>query len=119
MIATGWSGHLDFLNVDDCLLLGGEVKQIPKSAHWENIMIPESGWLEVDESHAYNALNQVFLDYDPHKTKAKKLGKVNREKFTINKMNELLNSMVDKYTSGMSTEVKLNLPKLQLKKEAV
>ena len=119
VIATGWSGHLDFLNVDDCLLLGGEVKQIPKSAHWENIMIPESGWLEVDESHAYNALNQVFLDYDPHKTKAKKLGKVNREKFTINKMNELLNSMVDKYTSGMSTEVKLNLPKLQLKKEAV
>ena len=38
---------------------------------------------------------------------------VNREKFTHKKMTELLNSVVDKYTGDIPSQVSLNLPKLK------
>ena len=115
VIATGWSGQLDFLNTDESLLLGGELVKVPESQVWQDIIIPESSWLEVNESHAYNAFNQLFLDYDTYKKYAKKLGNKNRNKFTLTKMKSELNLLVNKYTENLSTQVNLNLPKLQLK----
>jgi len=35
VICSGWSGQLDFLSQSDSLLLGGELKPVPKSQHWK------------------------------------------------------------------------------------
>ena len=37
----------------------------------------------------------------------------NRNKFTLNKMSELLNEVVSKYTKDMPSQVQLKLPKLK------
>ena len=37
----------------------------------------------------------------------------NRKKYTLDKMAELLNTIVEKYTKQLSTAVQLNLPKLK------
>ena len=37
----------------------------------------------------------------------------NRKKYTLNKMAELLNKIVDKYTEHLPSSVQLNLPKLK------
>ena len=113
IIATNWSGHVDFLDTEKSLLLGGEMKQVPKSQRWKDIIIDQSQWFVVDENQARGALNYVVENEYEVKYKGKSLMNVNREKFTHKKMTELLNSVVDKYTGDIPSQVSLNLPKLK------
>ena len=113
VIASNWSGHLDFLDENYSVLVGGELKQVPKSVVWENIIIPESQWFNADESQFGRALDYTFKNIHQAKNKAKTLMRDNREKFTHKKMTELLNKIVDKYSKNIPTQVGLNLPKLK------
>ena len=113
IIATNWSGHVDFLDTEKSLLLGGEMKQVPKSQRWKDIIIDQSQWFVVDENQARGALNYVVENEYEVKNKGKSLMNVNREKFTHKKMTELLNSVVDKYTGDIPSQVSLKLPKLK------
>ena len=113
VIASGWSGQMDFLSQDDSLLLGGELKQVPKSQHWKDIIIPESQWFNVNEQQAYKAMNYCFTNYDEVKEKALNLMKVNRDKFTLDKMTEKLGKIITPYIDKVPTQVQLQLPKLK------
>jgi septum formation topological specificity factor MinE len=113
VIATNWSGHLDFLNGNETVLLPGLLKNVPKSMVWKDIIIEESKWFNVDENAAYKAFNYVFDNIKEAKDKAKLLMDKNRNKFTLNKMCDELDNIVEKYTSNISSEVKINLPKLK------
>ena len=44
IIASGWSGHVDFLSPEFSILIGGEVKPVDKSAVVKDVLIPESSW---------------------------------------------------------------------------
>ena len=113
VMAPNWSGHLDFLCKTDSMLLGGELKQVPQSQHWKDIIIPESQWFNVNETQTYKALNYTFKNYDEVKKKALNLMKINRDKFTLNKMIKKLDKIVTEKTSHLSTQVGLQLPKLK------
>ena len=114
VIASNWSGHLDFLDTEKSILLGGDLQQVPQSVVWENIIIPQAQWFVVDELKFIRALTYVFEDSKNEvKNKAKALMKINRNKFTLRKMTELLNNIVDGYTKDMPTQVGFNLPKLK------
>ena len=113
VIASKWSGHMDFLSETDSLLLGGELKQVPKSVVWKDIIIPESQWFEVNETQSYKALNYCFEKYNKVNKKAKNLMKINRNKFTLNKMAEKLNEILTEKISNVPTQVELALPKLK------
>ena len=113
VIASAWSGQMDFLSDTDSLLLGGELKQVPASQHWKDIIIPESQWFNVNETQTYKALNYCFQNYDEVKTKALNLMKTNRNKFTLNKMSEKLDDIITKAISHIPSEVGLQLPKLK------
>ena len=113
VIASSWSGQMDFLSQDNSLLLGGELVQVPKSQHWKDIIIPESQWFNVNEQQAYKAMNYCFTNYDEVKEKALNLMKVNRDKFTLDKMTEKLDEIVTSYIDKSPSQVQLNLPKLK------
>ena len=113
VIATGWSGQLDFLDPEKSLIVPCELKTVPESVHWENIIIPDSKWADVSESTMYKAFNESFANNDKYKKQALDLGKENRDKFTLDKMTEQLDIIMEKYTKDMPTEVNLNLPKLK------
>tara|TARA_R110001592_G_scaffold228450_1_gene485001 strand:- start:219 stop:1556 length:1338 start_codon:yes stop_codon:yes gene_type:complete len=113
VIASAWSGHLDFLSKKDSMLIGGELKKVPKSQVWKDIIIEDSQWFNVNEQQAYKSLNHAFKNIDDVKEKAKNLMKVNRDKFTLNKMVERLDTIVTEKTSHMSTQVGIKLPKLK------
>jgi len=113
VVASNWSGQVDFLDTENSLLLSGELKKIPKSARWKDILIPESQWFYVNENTAYNALNYMFNNKYDIKNKAKLLMNTNRNKFTRNNMTKLLEEILDKHTKNISSEVKLKLPKLK------
>ena len=113
VIATNWSGHLDFLSDSDSMLLGGELKQVPKSLVWKDIIIPESQWFNVNETQAYKSLNYSFQNYDEVKKKAINLMKVNREKFTLNKMTEQLDEIISPIINKLPSQVGIKLPTLK------
>ena len=113
VITSGWSGQMDFLSQTDSMLLGGELINVPKSQHWKDIIISESQWFNVNEQQAYKAMNYCFEKYDEVKEKAKKLMKINRDKFTLNKMAEKLNEIVTPIIDKIPSQVGIKLPKLK------
>tara|TARA_R100001591_G_scaffold16556_2_gene22893 strand:- start:1103 stop:2446 length:1344 start_codon:yes stop_codon:yes gene_type:complete len=113
VIASAWSGQMDFLSEEHSMLLSGELRKVPKSQVWKDIIIEDSKWFYVNEQNAYNALNFCFTNYDKVKESAINLMKVNRKKFTLNKMSEELDKIVTPYLNKISTQVGLKLPKLK------
>jgi glycosyltransferase involved in cell wall biosynthesis len=113
VIASNWSGQVDFLDADKSLLLNGRIEQVPKSQVWKDIIIQQSHWFTVDEQQVIKAFTYVFENEHEVKNKGKSLMNVNRKFRTYKKMAELLNQIVEKSTQHISTEVGLKLPKLK------
>ncbi len=115
LITTAWSGQLDFTDKDLNILVGGELAQVPKSAVWENIIIEESQWFNVDENMARSALLHMHQNHSHWKSKAKTIMERNRKEFTLDKMTDKLKFILDKHMVGapqLSTAKDLTLPKL-------
>lgn len=118
IITTGWSGHLDFLDSQSSVLIGGELKQVPQSVVWENVIIPESAWLEVDPNMSANAMIEVMNHYNDWKSKAKDLAKRNKENFNYKAIRKQFWDLLDKYVPEFEEEktlVNLKLPELKKK----
>ena len=113
IITSNWSGHVDFLDDEKCLLLSGKLQQVPKSMVWKDIIIEESKWFVADESEVYKTLNYSFVEYDKLKAKADELFKVNVNKFTLSKMTEKLDDIITPHIDKVPTQVGLKLPKLK------
>jgi len=113
VIASGWSGHMDFLNVEDAVLVGGQLKEIHPSSVWDNILIKESSWFYPDAQQAANAMAAVFMDYETFHKKAKKLGKENSKKFSYKAIQQRTWELLDKYVPKFPKQVPLTLPKLK------
>lgn len=113
VIASGWSGHMDFLNAEDAVLVGGELKQIHPSAVWDNILIKESSWFYPDVQQCANALAAVFMDYETFRKKSAKLGKENFKKFSYKAIQQKTWELLDKYVPEFPKQVPLTLPKLK------
>jgi hypothetical protein len=58
-------------------------------------------------------MNHCFSNYDEVKEKALNLMKINRDKFTLDKMTEKLDNILIPYLDKVPTQVGLNLPKLK------
>lgn len=110
VIASGWSGHLDFLDFEFSTLVKGTLNQIPKKAVWDKILIKESQWFTVDENDAYKALQRTFKQKFDNKNKAKKLLEINKNKFKLDDMTIELKNILDKHVTTFS---ELKLPKLK------
>jgi glycosyltransferase involved in cell wall biosynthesis len=113
VIASGWSGHLDFLNSEEAVLVGGELRQLHDSSVWENILIKESSWFYPDAQQCANALAAVFMDYEIFRKKATKLGKENFKKFSYKNIQSRTWEIFDKYVPEFPKQVPLVLPKLK------
>jgi len=110
VIASNWSGHIDFLDPQMSTLLLGEVKQIHPSAVVQDMLIPESGWFTVDYVKASKVLEDVYKKYDKFVDGAKRQSYRSRTQFSLDKMSELLLSILDQ---KVPKPVELKLPQLK------
>ena len=113
VIASGWSGHMDFLTPNESVLVGGELKQIHPSAAWENVLIPESSWFRPDIQQSANALAAVFMDYETFRKRANKLGKENFKKFSYQNIQKRTWELLDQYIPEFPKQMSIVLPKLK------
>ena len=110
---SDWSGHLDFLDNANSILIPGKLDKVPSSQIWEDIITEESKWFYVNTGEAYKIFNYLFNNIDSIKKDAEKLRKTNINKFTLKNMSKKLDSIITKYTDKLPSEVKIKLPKLK------
>ena len=70
IIASGWSGHLDFLNPSFTYLLPGNLENVHPSAA-NNWLIRESKWFQVSNNHLSKSLKEVYSKYKQFSVKGK------------------------------------------------
>ena len=116
IICSAWSGQADFLDPNFSLLIGGELKPIHQSAVVKNVLIPESSWFQADNAQVGKGYKDIVKNYKKYLTKAKRLGHKNRTEFSYGKMVEKIDDYLTQYTSNLTKQVELNLPKLDLPK---
>jgi glycosyltransferase involved in cell wall biosynthesis len=112
VIASGWSGHIDFLDKDASILVGGELKQIHPSAVVPNMLIAESQWFAPNDGQAGYALKEVFENYKKYLPLAKKQANISKTKFSLDKMTERLSQILNEKTNPIPKFIPLTLPKL-------
>jgi glycosyltransferase involved in cell wall biosynthesis len=110
VIASNWSGHLDFLDAKMSVLLQGEVKQIHPSAVVEKMLLAESSWFTVNYNKASNVLVDVYKNYKKYLDGAKRQSYRSRTEFSLDKMAEKLLSTID---SKVPKPVEFKLPQLK------
>ena len=113
VIASGWSGHMDFLNSEDAILVGGELKQLHPSSVWDGVLIKESSWFAPDAQQSANAMAAVFMNYESFRKKAHKLGKENFKKFSYQTIQKRTWELLDKHVPEFPKQIPLVLPKLK------
>jgi hypothetical protein len=109
IIATAYSGHIDFLYMENTCLVGGTLKQIHPSAVVDNLLIKESSWFSPDVKQAEFYLRDVYEKYSKYEEKAKKQAHQSKTKFSFEEMKTLLGTYLDK----IPKQVGLTLPKLK------
>jgi len=113
IITTGWSGHVDFLKKEFTALMDGKLAPIHKSAQQKDMLIEGSQWFNVDHGQVGHYLKDVFENYKGWKVKGKRQGYFSRSNFSFEKMEEQLESLLEKYLPTFSEQVQFQLPKLK------
>ena len=111
VIASNWSGHLDFLK-DGAVLLDGELKDVHPSAQ-NQFILQGSKWFYVNYSNAINKLRDIYKNYDKYKAESRKLGKHNKENFSLEKMTKGFDNILTQYVPTIKQFIPLNLPLLK------
>jgi glycosyltransferase involved in cell wall biosynthesis len=113
IIASGWSGHLDFLNPEFSGLVGGTLQNVHPSAHAPNMLLTEAQWFKPDDNQVGHAFVDIYENYKDYAEKAKRLAYKNKQNFSFEKMTEVLGELLTKYVPDFPKQVELKLPKLK------
>jgi hypothetical protein len=112
IIASGWSGHIDFLDNQFTKQIGGILTNVHPSAAVKNMLLTESQWFKPDDNQVGHAFNDVFEKYKDYQEKAKRLAFRNKQNFSFDKMTEKLGGFLAQYVPEFPKQVSLVLPKL-------
>ena len=110
IIASGWSGHLDFLVKDYVALCGGKINPIDRSAQVKGMLIESSQWFDIDHNYINHFLNEVFNNYDEWVEKAKNQSKHSKKNFSFDKMTKKIKELLSKNAPELPKKMELKLP---------
>lgn len=116
VIASNWSGHIDFLDKEFCYLVNGTLTNVDRSAAVEKMILQESQWFTPNDTEAATALRVVYDNYKKYTELAKRQGYKSRTSFSWEKMAEQLDQILSSNLPTFAKQVELKLPTLQLPK---
>ena len=111
IIASGWSGQVDFLPKESAVLLEGSLTQVHESAA-DQFCMKEAQWFTVNYSNAANKIYDVYNNYDTYSKDSKGLKDNTLKNFTLDKMHEVFTKIMDSNVKEAPKVVPFNLPKL-------
>jgi glycosyltransferase involved in cell wall biosynthesis len=113
IIASAWSGHMDFLNPEWNVLVGGELKQVHPSAVVQNMILDQSQWFSPNESETGDKLKDVYENYKKYAELAKRQAFKSRTEFSFDKMVDVLDNILTVSIPKQAEFKPLALPKLK------
>jgi glycosyltransferase involved in cell wall biosynthesis len=111
IIASNWSGHLDFLSKERNILLSGNLTNIDDSAS-DKFLLKDGKWFTADYDQVISILKYFISNYDKFKSKSEEQGIINKNEFSLERMTLKLNELVKRYIVIQKRE-KLVLPTLK------
>ena len=112
IIASNWSGHMDFLDPEFVCAVNGELKNVHPSAA-NQFLLPESQWFSPDHGQVGYYLKDVFENYKKYTVNAKRQSHKSRTSFSFEEMKNKVEEYLDKYVPEFPKEVQITLPKLK------
>jgi glycosyltransferase involved in cell wall biosynthesis len=110
IIVSNWSGHLDFLNPEFNVLIGGTLTNVHPSAQIQNMILAESQWFTPSDSMVADAFRNVVSDYKKYSELAKRQAHYAKTNFSFDKMAEVLDNILE---TNIPKQVQLKLPQLK------
>jgi glycosyltransferase involved in cell wall biosynthesis len=111
VIASGWSGQVDFLDGEFAVLIQGELTQTHPSAQSQGLILPGALWFTIDHNLAAKAMEDVFAHYKKYEERGKRQGHKIKTEFSFDNMTLFLKGYLDKY-ANVPKQVLLKLPQL-------
>ena len=116
IIASGWSGHMDFIDKDLSIVIGGTLEKVHPSSVLKDMIITEATWFVPSDTDTSKAFQKTFKHYKDCLPGAKKQRRKILDEFTFEKMVESLDNILDKNIPDFPKQIDLVLPKLELPK---
>jgi glycosyltransferase involved in cell wall biosynthesis len=115
IIASGWSGHRDFLSPENTVLLPGNLENVHASAanKW---LLKESKWFQVSPKHAIGIFVDVHKKYKTFTERSRKQSHHIKTNFSWENMRDLLTDVLNKSIPDFPKQIELKLPELKLPK---
>jgi hypothetical protein len=115
ILASGWSGQMDFLPPEHSVLLEGSLTQVDESAA-DQFCMKEAQWFSVNYSNAANKIYDVFNKYDSYLEQSKGLRENTLKNFTLDNMHDKFTQLMDTYVRKAPQIVPFNIPKVNASK---
>jgi hypothetical protein len=115
IIASGWSGQMDFLPVEHSVLLEGSLTAVDESAA-DQFCMKEAQWFSVNYSNAANKIYDVYNKYDSYLDKSKGLRENTLKNFTLDNMHDKFTQLMDTYVKKQPQFIPFNASKMQIPK---
>lgn len=96
VIATNWSGHLDFLE-SDFLPIDFKLENVPEEKVDKNIFVKNSKWAKVDKDSVFNQLKFSYEKHSSILTLSEKLKQKIKAKFNKEEINKKYDSVFKEY----------------------
>jgi len=116
VIASNWSGHLDFLNNNTAVLLSGALVDVPKSGLSKDYRVDGAKWFTVNYQYASKIMLDIYKNYRKYTLNAKKMAIYNKSKYSLKSMTSQFDKILEKYLPKFKDapqQVDLKLPKLK------
>lgn len=117
IIASAWSGHMDFLFLEYTSMIGGELKNVHASALAKNMILADSQWFYPDLKQAEFCMKDLFTKYDKYLEKAKRQAYKSKTEFSLDRMRDALAPYLEEVPKVEALKLpqlkKIELPTLQ------
>jgi len=110
IIASNWSGHLDFLHQEYNIFVGGGLTNVHPSAQAKDMILSEAQWFTPDDASVAEAFRNVYSDYKKYFELSKRQAHHAKTNFSFDRMAELLDNI---FESKVPKQIELKLPKLK------
>jgi hypothetical protein len=117
IIATNWSGHIDFLKKENVGFIGGKLEKVHHSAVVKDMILPESEWFSPNLDDVNYLLNNVYDEYESWFKKSKNQGDYIRKEYSFEAMKKQIKTIFTNNLTQLPKKMELNIGNIEMPKK--